>query len=112
MKKPKANPKEHFSVPIGSVFVAREDYPKPPAGHWPPAPDNKRFIELKRGVNKHGLLTPVFVEHQGGGRFRCISGHYRFQACRELGVKRINVVEVPPEMAEADVGAWYFGEAM
>lgn len=63
-----------------------------------PNPDQPRQIfehesldELKRSIQRHGVLQPIIVRREGDQVF-LIAGERRWRACRELGMKTIPAI--------------------
>lgn len=91
----------HREVPAPPLFLGDEmatmlkrkdikvrpvDYPKPPAGNYPP--QSEAFESLVRHVGSFGLLTPIFVNRSN----LCLSGHYRLWAAERLDMDMVPVV--------------------
>ena len=45
--------------------------------------------ELKDSIEESGIIHPILVRPQEGGGYEVISGHRRWEACKELGIKQI-----------------------
>ncbi|MFO0980524.1 MAG: ParB/RepB/Spo0J family partition protein [Planctomycetota bacterium] len=67
-----------------------------------PNPDQPRQVfesegldELKKSIEKHGLLQPIIVR-QEGEQFFLIAGERRWRACRELGLKTVPAIVRSP----------------
>lgn len=71
---------------ISNIHIPKKDYP--PSGQYPP--DSRPFEDLKRSLDKHGLLLPVFVNRDG----LLFQGHYRYWAWQQLGKSHIPVIIV------------------
>jgi ParB family chromosome partitioning protein len=50
--------------------------------------------EMVHSVKEKGILEPILVRCQDGGRFQIIAGERRYQAARQAGLQRIPCIEV------------------
>lgn len=73
-----------------------------------PDPDNVRgklhgLDELAASIRAHGIIQPLVVSAVGGGRYRIIAGHRRFEAARLAGMVDVPVVlrSVAPDATRA-----------
>ena len=57
--------------------------------------DQAALEELTASIAAHGVLQPVMVRPQGGGRYELIAGERRFRAARQAGLTHIPVVVRP-----------------
>jgi len=56
--------------------------------------------QLKRSIEAHGLLQPVVVRTiNGNGKYQLVSGHMRYNCCKELGhtTIRADIIKVDDE---------------
>lgn len=51
----------------------------------------EQFERLKAGIKKDGVLEPIEIMSDG----TIIDGHHRFKACRELGIKDVEIRVIP-----------------
>lgn len=54
-----------------------------------PRRDLGELADLALSIRTHGVLNPIIVEPQPGGRYRILAGERRFTASRSLGLKEI-----------------------
>lgn len=78
---------EEFEVPIDAIVLGE---------HQPRGREGIRargsVTQLKDSIREVGLLQPILVTRQSGGRFLVVSGERRFVACRDLGHTKIRAV--------------------
>ncbi len=76
--------KEVTMVPITMVSrnpnQVRKDFPK------------ESITELARSIALHGVLQPVIVRPQAGGRYEIIAGERRWRAAQEAGMTEIPII--------------------
>lgn len=48
-----------------------------------------KMYQIKKSIEKHGIISPLTVEDIGGGKFLLIDGERRFRAAMELGLKKV-----------------------
>lgn len=99
----------HYPPPVATsihtIEVVDEDKPI----IWPPNEENKAFADLRKYIKRHGFKVPIFCfPGIGKRRVRVLSGHYSFQAAKELGLKTVPVVTVN---TIEQVVLWLCGEA-
>lgn len=51
-----------------------------------------KMRQLKDSVEKHGIVNPLIVQVDNGGRFSIIDGERRYRAAVELGIKEVPIV--------------------
>ena len=63
--------------------------------------DETALQELADSIRMHGLMQPIVVRPDGGGRYEIIAGERRFRAARLAGLAEVPVLvrEVPDEQA-------------
>lgn len=47
------------------------------------------FSELVDSISESGIITPIIVRPKVGVGYEVISGHRRWEACKELGIESI-----------------------
>ena len=47
------------------------------------------FSELVNSISESGIITPIIVRPKVGVGYEVISGHRRWEACKELGIESI-----------------------
>ncbi len=62
--------------------------------------DSASLSELAESIRRDGLIVPITVQRQAGGRYQVVSGNRRLMACRMAGLTHIDAV-VLSGMAEA-----------
>ena len=45
--------------------------------------------ELMDSIEESGIIHPILVRPKEGGEYEVISGHRRWEACKELGIKQV-----------------------
>ena len=45
--------------------------------------------ELMDSIEESGIIDPILVRPKEGGEYEVISGHRRWEACKELGIKQV-----------------------
>ncbi len=76
-----------------------------------PHPDNPNhmsrptFTRLVRNIERTGLYEPLIVRPAPGrkGCYQIISGHHRYQALRQLGYEKANVIVWQVDDAQTDI---------
>jgi ParB family chromosome partitioning protein len=63
--------------------------------------DDQRLKELAASIREKGVIQPVVVKREGGGRFMLIAGERRYRASQLAGLKKIPAIvrEAEPEDA-------------
>jgi len=63
--------------------------------------NDERLRELAASIKEKGVIQPVVVKREGGGRFMLIAGERRYRASQLAGLKRIPAIvrEAEPEDA-------------
>lgn len=55
-----------------------------------------KMYQIKKSIEKHGIISPLTVEDIGGGKYLLIDGERRFRAAMDLGLKKVPcMVEEP-----------------
>lgn len=54
--------------------------------------DDEQLKELTESVRQYGVLQPLLVQKQAGGKYKIIAGERRYRAAKEAGLKEIPVI--------------------
>jgi len=73
--------------------------PKQPRKYF----DETALAELKRSIEKHGVLQPVLVRQNGTDGFLLVSGERRYQAAKQAGCATIPAVLTDGEPVEISI---------
>ena len=49
--------------------------------------DDPEFVNLLDDIRRHGQAVPILVSPTESGRYRCVYGHRRAEAARQLGIR-------------------------
>ena len=66
--------------------------------------NNQQYLQIKKGMEKFGYLSPILVREIEGGKYEIIDGFHRWLASKELGKKEMvvnNLKVVSDEIAKA-----------
>lgn len=63
--------------------------------------------ELMDSIGESGIITPILVRPKENGLYEVISGHRRWEACKELGVQQI-----PAKVLYMHITDWLFAEEL
>lgn len=81
----KRRPPEHASQVSYQAIGELEAYKKNARVHAP-----KQIAQIKQSIESFGFIVPITVDRGGN----VIAGHGRLQAAKELGLKRVPVIQV------------------
>lgn len=65
--------------------------------------DSASLSELAESIRRDGLIVPITVQRQAGGRYQVVSGNRRLMACRLAGLTHIDAVVLSGMAEEANV---------
>ncbi len=57
-----------------------------------PRKDFGNLEGLKASIDEHGVISPIIISPNGSGRYRIISGEWRYRASRELNLDAITAI--------------------
>ena len=99
------------------VLDVRRDFAEVPVELIDPNPDNprgplvrerdKRFGALRESVRAYGILVPLVLREQAGGRFQLVDGERRYNVARAL-----KLAKVPAYIMRGDVDPAVIRRAM
>jgi ParB family transcriptional regulator, chromosome partitioning protein len=85
------------SVHIGSMIPLSLIEPNPEQ----PRTSLGNLEELTASIREKGVLEPILVRSQGGGRYQIISGERRYRAATAAGLEEIPAIELDADDREA-----------
>lgn len=56
--------------------------------------DDEKMEELKISIKNNGLIQPIVVRKLDTGKYEIIAGERRYRACRDLGMKTVQVIKI------------------
>ncbi|RRD40626.1 ParB/RepB/Spo0J family partition protein [Leptotrichia sp. OH3620_COT-345] len=56
--------------------------------------DDEKMEELKISIKNNGLIQPIVVRKLDTGKYEIIAGERRYRACRDLGMKTVQVIKM------------------